>query len=93
MLFCRANGGEVRRVQQCFNTFAQWSGQVINPHKSYLLFSKNLDSARHEQLAAILRVQQSSDPGNYLRLPLSIPCSKTHACKQVQEKLNNPLAG
>lgn len=54
---------------------------------------KNLNQDRCDQLAAILRVQHAIDPGNYLGLPLSVPHSKTHACKQVQEKLNIRLVG
>lgn len=43
MLFYRANGNEVHTLRRYLHTYDCWSGQVLNLHKSFLHFSRNLD--------------------------------------------------
>lgn len=95
MLFFRANAGDVKQFHKCLNTFALWSGQVINPAKSYLLFSRNLDQAHRSHLTNILRIQpqSTSETGIYLGLPLALPRSRSQTCKAVQDRITSKLAG
>lgn len=93
MLFCRANPGEVRHLKKCVDTFARWSGQVVNPRKSFLLFSSNLTQERRDQLIAIMRLSSVSSTGSYLGAPLCVPRSKSLACREVQDEVVKRLAG
>lgn len=93
MLFCRANAGEARQVQKCLRIFGEWSGQVINPLKSYLIFSKNTPHATRDHLTNPLWVQSSSESRNYLGIPVLVPQSKTQACHAIQDKISSRLAG
>lgn len=93
MLFCRANRSEVLKLKQCLNTFEKWTGQLINHQKSYLHFSANMTQEAKGSLAAPLRLQQEQIGGKYLGLPLCIPRSRRHACKQRQAKVEGRVAG
>lgn len=92
MLFCHANLSEVRHLKTCIDTLARWSGQVVNPRKSFLHFSNNLSPDRRGPLIYIMRLQSASSPGSYLGAPLSIPRSAM-ACREVQDKVVQRLAG
>lgn len=93
ILFCRANGGEVLKLNQCLITFASWSSQMINSQKLYLHFSNNMSAADKENLASILRLNCGTQGGSYLGLPLCIPRSRSQECKELKEKVNNQTAG
>lgn len=93
MLFCRANTNGVNTLKDCMYTFARWSGQVINPSKSFLHFSRNVQQHLRLQIVDIMRIQAAYEPGTYLGLPLSIPRSKAQVCKEIEEKISNRLSG
>lgn len=95
MLFYRATKGDVQNLHKVLHSFASWSGQVINPVKSFLLFSRNLTLDHRSQHANILRIQPSSaiEAGNYLGLSLALPRSHSQTCQAVQDKITSKLAG
>lgn len=93
MLFSRANHIEVSNLNECMLTFAQWSGQVLNPHKSFLHFSHNVRPSLRSQLVEIMRIQAVDDPGPYLGLPLGLPRSKIQFCKDLEEQISSRLQG
>lgn len=74
-------------------TFANWSGQVINLNKSFLHFSNKITWDKRDQIFSILRLQLSRDDGKYLGLPLVVPRSRGQAWNDVQKTVNNQLAG
>lgn len=94
VLFCRANRSEVLKLKQCLkNLIFEWTGQLINHQKSYLHFSANMTQEAKGSLAALLRLQQEQMGGKYLGLPLCIPRSRRHACKELQAKVEGRVAG
>lgn len=93
MLFCRANCGEMLKLRHCLTTFAKWSSQMINYHKSYLHFSANMSSAAKANMADLMRLQQANLAGRYLVLPLCIPRSCRQVCKNLQAKVASRVAG
>lgn len=76
ILFCRANSGDARAVHHCLQTYARWSGQVVNVGKSFIHFSNNMNPDQKEVMTNIFRLPPAQKAVKYLGLPLCMPKSK-----------------
>ena len=69
LLFFRATKQETLNVKAALNTYAQATGQLINPHKCSILFGEHCRVADREAVVQVLEVQQQSFEERYLGLP------------------------
>lgn len=93
MLFCRANGGEVMKMNNCFLKFNHWSSKMTNHKKSFLHFSRNMSQVDKDRIASILRLNDGTTGSNYLGLSLCIPHSRSQACKALKDKVYTRVTG
>lgn len=93
MVFGRANSFEAGSKHKCLHTYASWSGQTINLHKSFLHFSSNLSHKAKTRIRTALRLHNNSSKDNYLGLPIWIPRAKTQAFADVKNKITQKISG
>ena len=70
LLFCKATSQVAFNLKAMLDTFCQQSGQLINLHKSLIIFSNNTASLDKEHVKAVLNILISSLLGKYLGLSL-----------------------
>jgi len=69
LLFCKAKATTGNNLKNIRNNFCTLSGQLINFHKSSLVFSRNATRAHKQTLAAIFNIPQRASLGKYLGCP------------------------
>jgi len=70
LLFYKADTTACWRIKRILDTFCDTSGQLINYHKSTLIFSKNASSAHRHVVASIFSITHSDLLGKYLGYPV-----------------------
>ena len=66
LLFCKASAQSCHKLKDILDTFCAQSGQVINFHKSSIVFSKNTRSFDRQVVGGIFNIPHSSSIGKYL---------------------------
>jgi len=69
LLFYKAKATACNNPKNIINNFCSLSGQLINFHKSSLVFSRNATRAHKQMLAAIFNIPQRESLGKYLGCP------------------------
>ncbi|CAN0925165.1 hypothetical protein LINGRAHAP2_LOCUS34604 [Linum grandiflorum] len=80
---------DARALKDIFNRYAATSGQLINFHKSSIMFSKNIHPIPEEGIAVILEIQQPLDTGRYLGVPSCVGRNKRAIFKHLKERIWN----
>lgn len=93
MLFCRANGVEVTKLNNCLLKFSCWFGQMINTQNSFIHFSGNMCQQEKDHLASIMQLNRDSNGSNHLGLPLCMPRSRSQACRDLIDRVNKRITG
>ncbi|KAL4388185.1 hypothetical protein GQ457_09G012120 [Hibiscus cannabinus] len=70
LMFIRNSVEEANRVKACLDVYATSSGQSVNYDKSPIYFSPSSTAAHRIAITDILGIQETSDPGMYLGMPL-----------------------
>ncbi|GKV19445.1 hypothetical protein SLEP1_g29706 [Rubroshorea leprosula] len=91
LFFLRAIVKEAEVVQQILKGYREASGQVVNFHKSSILFSRNVQQRVHNQISQLLAVQEVEHHGCYLGLPTHIGRSKVDAFAGLKGKFGRGL--
>jgi hypothetical protein len=85
-LFAKANSREIQALDECLESYCQWSGQSVNKDKSRLIFSKEIDQAQAED--------ENRSTNFYVSWsPLFSSRSKCKDFKYLQERLESKLLG
>jgi len=66
LIFCKTSSEACRQLKNLLDLFCTQSGQLINFHKSSLIFSKNTCSTDKQLVAGIFNISHSSALGKYL---------------------------
>ena len=66
LLFCKASAQSCHKLKDILDTFCAQSGQVINFHKSSIVFSKNTSTFARQVVGGIFYIPHSSSIGKYL---------------------------
>ena len=85
-LFAKANIREIQALDECLESYCQWSGQSVNKDKSELIFSKR-------QIKLKLRMKIVQQIAMYLGTPLFSSRSRCKDFKYLQERLESKLLG
>ena len=72
ILFARANGKEVKILDECIEKYCQWSGQLINRSKSGLIFSKLVQGNKKRLIKQVLNMKASPKIPHTLELLFSL---------------------
>lgn len=90
-LFFRATRTEAQNMKSILNRYANISGQLINYNKSAVTFSTNTLVEARSEVCTELMVQQKSDPGKYLGMPMRIGANKTNVFGFLVDKVEQKL--
>ena len=66
LLFCKATAQTAYHLKSILEVFCHQSGQLINLHKSLIVFSKNTPSLDKQHVQGVLNIPTSSALGKYL---------------------------
>ena len=91
MIFAKANRREVEVVDDCLESYYQWSGQLVNRGKSGLFFSKRVHRNWKRWIRAELQMTRLPLDAFYLGSPLFSSKSKTKDFKFLIERIDSKL--
>jgi len=66
LLFCKATAQACRTLKRILDSFCEQSGQLVNYHKSSIVFSKNTSNMDKQIVSGIFNIPQSAPIGKYL---------------------------
>jgi len=66
LIFCKTSAQACQQLKNILDVFCMQSGQLINFHKSSLIFSKNTRASDKQAVAGILNIPHSAAIGKYL---------------------------
>ncbi|KAM5582252.1 hypothetical protein ABKV19_002583, partial [Rosa sericea] len=92
-IFFKAEMEECLVLKNIFKQYEEASGQCINYQKSSVAFSKNVDRATQDVLAASLDVERVDKHDKYLGLPVEISYSKSEAFDYLTERVRKRTRG
>ncbi|KAL8125037.1 hypothetical protein AgCh_012638 [Apium graveolens] len=91
--FFRAVEAEARVMQRIIKRYENLSGQAVNFNKSTITFSPNTATDTREAICGLLEVRESTSPGKYLGIPMTIGRKKCEVFKfltdRVRQKVQN----
>ena len=93
MLFAEASEAQITKMVECLNSFCQASGHKVNPHKTSIVFSKNVPTQLRNQITSICGYQENGEIGRYLGAYLSNGRNKKGHYKEVLCRIQNKLRG
>ena len=70
LIICKTSLTACRQLKNTLDLFCAQSGQLINFHKSSLIFSKNTRSIEKQTVAGIFNIPHSAAIGKYLGCPI-----------------------
>jgi hypothetical protein len=91
LLFFKANTEQALVVKEILDTYARCTGQLLNPAKCSILFSKKGDGNMQSQVKQILGVELSSFEPKYLGLPTPSRRMKNYRFQSIKERLSKRL--
>ena len=93
LLFCKTSYQACQKLKEILDTFCAQSGQLINFHKSSIVFSRNTRSFDRQVVSGIFNIPHSMSIGKYLGCSLfhGRPSSDLfqHLAAKAQSKLNS----
>ena len=93
MLFAKASSREVQILDNCLESYCEWSGQRINRNKSGLICSKMVPRDKKREIKFIVAMKKVQSNAKYLGSPLFHSTSRIKDFKFLQEKLEARLLG
>ena len=66
LIFCKASAQACQTLKEVLDTFCAQSGQLINFHKSSIVFSKNTRNLAKQVVGGIFNIPHSMSIGKYL---------------------------
>ncbi|MCH84159.1 ribonuclease H protein, partial [Trifolium medium] len=93
IMFCRATIDETEHMKMLISTYQQASGQLVNYHKSELIFSKKVNHSIKMAIHQILPMPMVDHFSKYLGQPTVIGRSKKQAFSFIQDKIWKKLKG
>ena len=93
LLFCRAQLGDVKTIQEILDKYEKASGPQINKTKTTLFFSKSVPLAAKNQIKALLGLPEIRAYEKYLGLPAVIGKNKRESLNYIKERVWGKLQG
>ena len=93
LLFCKAQLGDVKTIQEILDKYEKASGQQINKQKTTLFFSKSDSLDAKNQIKAFLGLPKIRAYEKYLGLPAVIRKNKRESLNYIKERVWGKLQG
>ncbi|XP_062007579.1 uncharacterized protein LOC133724753 [Rosa rugosa] len=87
MLYAQASPAACFQIQNVIEVYGRASGQVVNFHKSSVVFSKNVGGSVQDSVANLLGVEIVESHERYLGLPTYVGRKKTATFEYIKERL------
>ena len=87
LLFCRAQVGDVEKIQELLGKYERASGQKINSDKTTLFFSNNASFATKEEIKNLLGVPEIKEYERYLGLPAVVGRRKKASLNYIKDRV------
>ncbi|XP_062005714.1 uncharacterized protein LOC133722872 [Rosa rugosa] len=91
MLYAQATPEACFQIKDVIQTYGRASGQVVNFHKSSVVFSKNVADCEQDRVANLLGVEVVESHERYLGLPTYIGHKKIATFLYIKERLAEKL--
>ena len=93
LIFYRATKEEAQQVMQILKIYENASGQMINADKSSVLFEKNMQKDKKEEVIEVLEGMKQIQQSRYLGLPVVIGRTKKQVFSYIKERVVHRLKG
>jgi hypothetical protein len=93
LMFCRATKEDITYLHQIINNYQMASGQLVNVHKSEMMFSRHVKQETRTIIHQILPMQRVEYFSKYLGMPTHIGRSKNQVFQFIQDKVWKKLKG
>lgn len=93
LLLMEANANAVEEVNRILHIYEACSGQMINKEKSAIMFSKNTEERKRNEMKRILGINIEGFSGRYLGLPVYIGKNKTKTFNFIRERVWKKIQG
>lgn len=93
LLFCKAQLGDVKTIQEILDIYEKASGQQINKGKTTLFFNKSVSLATKNQIKTLLGLPEIRAYEKYLGLPAVIGRNKRKSLNYIKERVWRKLQG
>ncbi|KAL0014227.1 hypothetical protein SO802_001296 [Lithocarpus litseifolius] len=93
LLFCSAQLGDVKTIQEILDKYEKASGQQINKEKTTLFFSKFTSLVEKNQIKALLGLPEIRTYEKYLGLPAVVGKNKRESLNFIKERVWKKLQG
>ncbi|GAA0185725.1 hypothetical protein LIER_33013 [Lithospermum erythrorhizon] len=85
------NVSKAQVIGNLLSTYELWSGQLVNVHKSTILFSPNVPVQTRNEISRVLGMPQVSTHGKYLGLPTSIGSFKKEVFHSIVDRVKTKV--
>ncbi|XP_019175665.1 PREDICTED: uncharacterized protein LOC109170987 [Ipomoea nil] len=93
LLCFKATVAETNAIKSCLTCYERISCQVVNYGKSCIIYSKNTETVRRNDVVVVSNVEQAGNIWKYLGLPIGIRRNKREVFSIIETKLNQHLGG
>ncbi|XP_026451664.1 uncharacterized protein LOC113351990 [Papaver somniferum] len=93
LLFLRADKFELKYAQDLLLRFSRASGQIVNPLKIGITFSKSISRCRQNDIADLLQMKTMKLSDRYLGVPLFLNRSKVLSFQPLIDQMQRKLDG
>ncbi|KAL3833012.1 hypothetical protein ACJIZ3_007748 [Penstemon smallii] len=93
VIYCRAIQEDVNTIVGTLEKFSTWSGQIINPDKSSIHYSKNVATNFKDLVLSQFGFKECDHKTKHLGLPFCKPRSRSAAFNEILLKLKQKLSG
>jgi hypothetical protein len=93
LLFCKANEGELKYIQETLELYEKASGQKLNKEKTSIFFSQNTKTTVREHLSSLVGVPPTQKYEMYLGLPALVGWSRVRSFKGLKGKIWEKMYG
>jgi hypothetical protein len=87
LLLLKINDGSAQCLQNILSLYEDCSGQIINKEKSSIMFSRNTNDAKKQELMASLDIGSEVRNEKYLGLPVYIGRSKSKTFAYLKDRV------
>ncbi|GAA0157557.1 hypothetical protein LIER_38476 [Lithospermum erythrorhizon] len=91
LLLGTASVEEAITIKGILNTYESWSGQLVSPQKSTIVFSPNVEEHTRREIYTILGMLVVDNHGKYLGLPSTIGTSKKEVFNSIVNRVKTKV--
>lgn len=92
LLFCKATNSACSKLKVILDNFGKESGQMINYHKSFIIYSKSVTLQRRNMISGLFNITSKATFGKYLGLHFGVFKPDTSNISNIWAKINERIS-